>query len=670
MKQEKRKIGDNIIYNKYNGSPIEDAAKLYIANNMVPIPLNKSGDGKGTFITDWQTTHFDESDFNEDNNIGINIGLSNPKLIDGDMDSREAAFYALLFLKPTVQLGLRHEADPLLVTHHFYNAEGSNVKEYVKRKFPNGKTIAELRVEGNTVVEPSIAESKLFKNKKVKREWVKVGVTKSVVDENLSENFNKVCVASVLKTVIASDNMPIVKLTSCLKRYCTTWSEADIYSFIEILIKGIKNYSGGKLFSWKVIKPKIKTVLNNYNNKDSSHQAGYLAFSKEVGMEADYARAMFQWIGDVPKEGSEKDKKTIVSFRNEAMTENDFLKEMERSYLVEDLICDVGLYVLAGKPKQGKSRLIKDLAYKVVNGGNWLGHPVAEKGDVLLLALEDNEFSMNLDIKQMGLQNAKKPTTFVGQCPSLERGLIESIEMWCKESDNPKLIIIDTFQKIKPMGSQKTKNANAYEVDYHYLSQLHEAAKNLKVCIIYIHHLSQADKSHSWDKIMGSTGHQGVTDAMYMLDKEEGGFNGTFKGLGRNIAGFEINICWNSNPKEPMTFQYTGDTYEAKTQEHKREIFKAMKQLAEEGADEVKPVDVYKVLNLLSIKEKGACKKNMQRMRNKGDLAAGDKYGTYKLSSDLKNYDSDGNYLGYVEAPRIDGGIIKSSINYEADKVN
>jgi len=221
------------------------------------------------------------------------------------------------------------------------------------------------------------------------------------------------------------------------------------------------------------------------------------------------------------------------------------------------------------------------------------------------------------------------------------------------------------------MGSQKTKNANAYEVDYHYLSQLHEAAKNLKVCIIYIHHLSQADKAHSWDKIMGSTGHQGVTDAMYMLDREEGGFNGTFKGIGRNIAGFEMNICWNSDPKEPMTFQYTGDTYEAKTQEHKREIFKAMKQLAEDGADEVKPVDVYKVLNLLSIKEKGACKKNMQRMRTKGDLMAGDKYGTYKLASSIKNYDANGNYLGNPDAPWIKGDtIINSPIDYEADKVN
>ena len=48
-----------------------------------------------------------------------------------------------------------------------------------------------------------------------------------------------------------------------------------------------------------------------------------------------------------------------------------------------------------------------------------------------------------------------------------------------------------------------------------------------------------SDKSRrAWDKIMGSTGHQGVTDAMYMLSRDEDGYKGSFEGIGRNIAGF------------------------------------------------------------------------------------------------------------------------------------
>ena len=250
---------------------------------------------------------------------------------------------------------------------------------------------------------------------------------------------------------------------------------------------------------------------------------------------------------------------------------------------------------------------------------------------------------MNLNVKDMNLQHKKKPTTFVDQCPSLERGFVESIRLWHKQMPNPKLVVIDTFQKIKPIASQRTRNANAYEVDYYYLSQLHELAKELKLCIIYVHHLSQADKSHSWDKIMGSTGHQGVTDAMYMLEREEGSYKATFKGIGRNIAGFEMDIEWNTNPKEPFTFQYTGDTYQKKTQEHKRAIYLAMKQLAKDDKINVKPADVYKVLNLVNNKEKGACQKNMLRMKNKGELRDGGAFGEYCLGVDVSRIDDHGN---------------------------
>ena len=362
---------------------------------------------------------------------------------------------------------------------------------------------------------------------------------------------------------------------------------------------------------------------------------------------------MFTWIGEVPKQGSEKDRKTIIDFVASGMKEADFQKEVVRTYLVEGIICDVGLYVVAGRPKGGKSYALQDLAYKVQNQNTmydkkWLGQ-VVHGGDVLLLALEDNEDSMNLRTKDMKNTNKRKPTIFVEQCPTLERGFIESVQLWHKQMSNPKLLIIDTFQKIKPMGQQKTANANAYEVDYYYLSQLHALAKELKICIIYVHHLSQADKGHKWDKIMGSTGHQGVTDAMYMLSRDEEGYKGTLEGIGRNIAGFKFDIEWNTNAKEPFTFQYAGDTYKKQTQQHKRNIFMAMRQLAKDGEVEVKPAQVYTVLNLVSNKEKGACQKNMLRMKERAELRQGDVFGTYKLALPVEHYDEQGNIKSFDE---------------------
>ena len=615
----------------------------YIALNFQPIPVSKHGDGKGCYIEEWEKKEFKADDFKESDNIGLNLKLS--KLNNFDPDSENARILSPKFLPPTSTLGLRKFDGNKTIEGTSYFFTGKAVPNILatKRKYPKGETIAELRSSGNIVVAPSVAQSRFFKYELAERYWI--NTLKPVENNDLLKQFNKICVGSVLMDYIKSFNMPVVKLTACLKRYCVDmghWSEEELYDFIEKVLFSIKVKDKKDLDERKKWKSKIKTTLNNYDNKEDSKQSGYKSFAEHIGLHDGYAREMFSWIGEIPEQGTKKDRKTVIDFHAKAMTEESFHRKVVRTYLVQDIICDVGLYIVAGRPKQGKSRILKDLAYKTVNGGKWLGREVST-GDTLLLALEDNEDSMNLDIKQMGLQYKKKPTTYVEQCPTLDRGFVESVELWHSKVPNPKLVIIDTFQKIKPLGDQKTRNANAYEVDYHYLSELHQLAKKLKLCIIYVHHLSQADKSHSWDKIMGSTGHQGCTDAMYMLEREETGCKGTFKGIGRNIAGFEFDIEWNTNKDEPFTFQYTGDTYYKKTEEHKKNIFAALRQLHLDGQPDARPSDVYKVLNLVSNKDKAACAKNMLRMRERHELDSGEKHGTYVLRFP-EQYDENGYY--------------------------
>ena len=76
-----------------------------------------------------------------------------------------------------------------------------------------------------------------------------------------------------------------------------------------------------------------------------------------------------------------------------------------------------------------------------------------------------------------------KPDIYTGnQCPCIGKGLEESIVAWKASTPAAKLVVIDTFQKIKPLFT--TKSANAYEVDYHYLSKLHALAKEENILII------------------------------------------------------------------------------------------------------------------------------------------------------------------------------------------
>ena len=230
---------------------MKQVAQQLIDLNIVPIPLSKSGNGKGCFINKWETKPFEAKDFNSDNNIGINLGLS--KKTDVDMDSTEAVYFAPMFMSPTRTLGLKSpDGKKIFNSHYIYDEESS----YIIRKFPDGKTIAELRGSGNTVVAPSVAESKLFQKQKCERVWTNErGFEKN---KNLLTQFNKVCVASVLKRVINSDNIPFVKLTACIRRYCTDWNEDEIYNFIEVICNSIKHKNGGNLLVGKLLKQKSK----------------------------------------------------------------------------------------------------------------------------------------------------------------------------------------------------------------------------------------------------------------------------------------------------------------------------------------------------------------------------------------------------------------------------
>jgi hypothetical protein len=61
---------------------------------------------------------------------------------------------------------------------------------------------------------------------------------------------------------------------------------------------------------------------------------------------------------------------------------------------------------------------------------------------------------------------------------------------------------------------------------------------------------------------MGSTGHQGVPDAMYMLEREEVGTRATFKGRGRNFADFAFDLEWNM---QELRYDFSGDSFVRKT---------------------------------------------------------------------------------------------------------
>jgi hypothetical protein len=167
-----------------------------------------------------------------------------------------------------------------------------------------------------------------------------------------------------------------------------------------------------------------------------------------------------------------------------------------------------GTVLLAGKPKVGKSLLALYLGLSVAHGGMALGSIRVEQGDVLYLSLEDHKRRLQKRLKAMMANSDTAPARgtfqFATTWPTIDGGGVEAIEAWLQAHPNAKLVVIDTFVKVR--GRPKTRDV--YKADYDAASPLTAlAAKYPQVCILIIHHCSKrTDAEDFFDRFQNSTG--------------------------------------------------------------------------------------------------------------------------------------------------------------------
>ena len=198
-------------------------------------------------------------------------------------------------------------------------------------------------------------------------------------------------------------------------------------------------------------------------------------------------------------------------------------------WLVEDMICQPGLYILAGAPKIGKSWLCLMLALAVAEGRMFLGFATFKTG-VLYLSLEDT-------IQRLKLRTWKLLDEFTGKldiavgAEKISDGLIEQLDNYMSENAECGLIIIDTFQKVRPAGSD-CKYAN----DYNDLSQLKSFADEHNIAIIVVHHTRKMKDADVFNTISGTHGISGCADGMLVLTQLN-------RGDGSSILSFTGRDC-------------------------------------------------------------------------------------------------------------------------------
>lgn len=272
------------------------------------------------------------------------------------------------------------------------------------------------------------------------------------------------------------------------------------------------------------------------------------------------------------------------------------------SYIVPGYVCE-GLTVLAGAPQLGKSWLALGWALAVAGDRPAFGTVPVMGGDVLFLALEDNERRLKSRLLHMGVTNAPDRLTFHTSWPDLDNGCITAIAEWLESHPEARLVIVDVLAKVRGQASGRD---SAYDGDYRVLSGLQQLAGQHGVGIIAIHHTRKMPSDDPFDSVSGTRGLTGAADTVLVLNRDIGtGGSGrvTIYGRGRDIAEIETALEFN---RDDGTWAIVGAAHEVARSSERQDILDALRGSAN-------PLTAREISDIIG-KSYSAVRRNLTRM--------------------------------------------------------
>lgn len=192
-----------------------------------------------------------------------------------------------------------------------------------------------------------------------------------------------------------------------------------------------------------------------------------------------------------------------------------------------------GLNILAGPPKIGKSWFVLQAALAIAYGGRAFGVKV-EQGDVLYYALEDGWRRLKRRLREvLHGQPAPEGLTLGTWIKRLDDGGLDSIEDWVSSHQQARLVIVDTFQRARPL--RGGKGADTYGEDVIHSAELQRLAVDYGVAILAIHHTRKATGDDPLEAVSGTQGLAGTADAVLVLRRERNQPTGQLFITGRDV---------------------------------------------------------------------------------------------------------------------------------------
>jgi hypothetical protein len=213
--------------------------------------------------------------------------------------------------------------------------------------------------------------------------------------------------------------------------------------------------------------------------------------------------------------------------------------------IVPDLL-PVGLAILSGRPKFGKSFLALQLAIAVGSGGRFLGRP-CQLGNVLYLALEDGPRRIQNRSIDLGAPWSADVFLAFAWAPLNAAGF-GALRAHIQEHKT-RLVIVDTLTRAFTGRTDWDHVGQATE----NMGRLQHLALDCECCILFVDHHRKGNglQADIVDDTMGSTGKTAVADVVWGIYRERSKPGAMLKVTGRDIEDLAITLafdphlrCW------------------------------------------------------------------------------------------------------------------------------
>lgn len=211
----------------------------------------------------------------------------------------------------------------------------------------------------------------------------------------------------------------------------------------------------------------------------------------------------------------------------------------EPAWAVPGLI-PVGLTILAGRPKVGKSWLMLQLALAVSTGGVFLERPV-QQGPCIYLALEDPPRRLQQRMQLQGWSSSNELAS-IATAGCLKNAGRNGITRLVAQGEF-RLVVVDT------LGRAVGGDQNDGEEMTRLLTPLQEAAHVAECAVVMVDHHNKASllfgegiEQDLTFSLSGSTAKAATSDCIISLQREKGKRGLLLCGTGRDVAEYRLRI--------------------------------------------------------------------------------------------------------------------------------